>query len=141
MIQPERLELEHPGGLALALMDVGATWLSCRVPLPDGTRREVLLGCASPQAYATQTAYLGATVGRYANRIGGARIGLGPQRWSLRPNAGSAHQLHGGPDGFDKRRWTVRSVSATEASFTLASSRPRSRSSSRPASMRPARWA
>lgn len=115
-------ELRHPDGLALTLMDVGATWLSCRVPLADGTPREVLLGCPRPEDYAHQTAYLGATIGRYANRIGGARITRGGRSWSLASSpAGSPHQLHGGPDGFDKRRWEVASRSATEASFALVS--------------------
>jgi aldose 1-epimerase len=116
-----RIELRDPQGLTLTLMDQGATWLSCHVPLADGTTREVLLGCASPQAYAQQTAFLGATIGRYANRIGHARIALGERQWALLPNPGSPHQLHGGPGGFDKRRWQVASATATEACFALES--------------------
>lgn len=122
MASPDRIALEHPDGLALALTEVGATWLSCRVPMPDGTRREVLLGCASAEAYAAQTAYLGAIVGRYANRIGHSRIALGGRQWSLQPHPkGSPHQLHGGPDGFDKRRWSVAARSASEVRFALVS--------------------
>jgi aldose 1-epimerase len=122
MTTPRLIELRHPGGLALSLMDVGATWLSCRVPLADGTPREVLLGCPRPEDYAQQTAFLGATIGRYANRIGGARIARGGRSWPLAASpAGSPHQLHGGPDGFDKRRWDVLDCGETEARFGLVS--------------------
>ncbi len=56
------------------LMDWGATWLSCQVPLPEGEVREVLLGCTTPADYPRQQAYLGASIGRYANRIDHARL-------------------------------------------------------------------
>lgn len=121
MTTPERIELEHPQGLALTLTDLGATWLSCRVPMPDGSRREVLLGCPTPQVQAQQTAYLGATIGRYANRIGNARIALGERNWALEPQPGSAHQLHGGPGGFHGRQWQVGQADALQASFSLVS--------------------
>lgn len=101
---PHLIELSHADGMRLTLMDWGATWLSCQVPL-HGSAREVLLGCDLPD-YFTQTAYLGATVGRYANRIGHARFSRGDQVFNLSPTKGG-HQLHGGPEGFDKRRWRV----------------------------------
>ena len=118
---PQLLELRHPQGLALTLTDLGATWLSCRVPMPDGSRREVLLGCPTPQVQAQQTAFLGATIGRYANRIGQARIRLGERSWALEPQPGSAHQLHGGPGGFHAQRWQVEQADALQASFSLVS--------------------
>lgn len=118
---PTLLHLRSPDGLSLTLMDQGATWLSCQVPMPDGTRREVLLGCPTPAAYAQQTAYIGATIGRYANRIGLAHITHDGQITPVTPSPGSRHQLHGGPDGFDKRRWTVASANGTEVRFTLES--------------------
>ncbi|WP_372524322.1 galactose-1-epimerase [Piscinibacter sp.] len=118
---PTVLRLRSPKGLTLTLMDEGATWLSCEVPLPDGSCREVLLGCATPQAYARQTAYLGATIGRYANRIAQARIAHDGRAWSLVPNPGSRHQLHGGPQGFHRRRWTIAEASDSVACFTLES--------------------
>jgi aldose 1-epimerase len=121
MTTPQCFELEHPQGLALTLTDLGATWLSCRVPMPGGHRREVLLGCPTPQVQAQQTAYLGATIGRYANRIGNARITLGERSWALAPQPGSVHQLHGGPGGFHSRHWQVERVDGQEASFSLVS--------------------
>lgn len=62
--QPLRLvTLGNDQGFQVTLMDWGATWLSCQVPLQAGGTREVLLGCQTPMDYLRQNAYLGATVG------------------------------------------------------------------------------
>ena len=104
--QPPRLiELADGCGTRLSLMDWGATWLSCQVPVGGG-EREVLLGCARLADYFTQTAFLGATIGRYANRIGGAQLTHAGRTIELTPTQGG-HQLHGGPQGFDRRRWRI----------------------------------
>ena len=119
--QPPRLiELAHASGVRLTLMDWGATWLSCRVAV--GTRqREVLLGCGQLADYFTQTAFLGATVGRYANRIAHARFARNGKVYELAPTKGG-NQLHGGPDGFDRRRWRV--VEQSESHVLLAIDSP-----------------
>lgn len=98
--------LGSPGGLQLQVSDVGARWLSCVVPMPDGSRREALLGHATPADHLHQPGFFGAVVGRYANRLGGAAFTLDGRTHRLAANEG-ASQLHGGPDGFDRRRWTL----------------------------------
>ena len=95
-------ELRNAQGMVVRFMDWGATWLSAQIPQTDGQLREVLLSCGSPERYLQQSAYLGATVGRYANRIRNAY--LSHIDCQLAPNQGS-HQLHGGPEGFSHRRW------------------------------------
>lgn len=115
------LELTGPDGLTLSLMNHGATWLSCRVPLADGSRREVILGGPSPQAQRLGRAYLGATVGRYANRIAHATLQRHGHAIALTPNPGSRHQLHGGPDGFDRRRWDIAEQRPDAVTFRLNS--------------------
>jgi aldose 1-epimerase len=120
--EPTILDLRSADGLHLRLMDQGATWLSCQVPLGDGEQREVILGCAAPADYARQTAFLGATIGRYANRIGHASVAHDGRRWQLAPfPAGSAHQLHGGPVGFDKRRWNIEAQQPDQVMLSLTS--------------------
>ena len=94
------------GGLQIQVSDLGARWLSCLVPLPDGSRREAILGHATVAAHAREPGYFGAVVGRYANRLAGAAFTLGGRRHALTANEG-ANQLHGGPEGFDRRRWSV----------------------------------
>ena len=99
------IQLSHASGLKLDLIDWGATWVSCRVPVA-GVEREVLLGHATLADYFTQHGYLGVTVGRFANRIGQARIERDGRVFQLAANQG-AHQLHGGPGGLSTRRWRI----------------------------------
>ncbi|QKJ86432.1 galactose-1-epimerase [Paramixta manurensis] len=118
--QPWRITvLRNRNGMVATFMDWGATWLSARVPMKDGSVREALLGCATPSDYLQQSAYLGATVGRYANRIANARLQTAGIQ--LVANQGE-HQLHGGPQGFDKRRWQIVSQSDSEVHYRLDSS-------------------
>ncbi|WP_275553964.1 galactose-1-epimerase [Mixta sp. Marseille-Q2659] len=117
--QPWRITvLRNGNGMVATFMDWGATWLSARVPMKDGSVREALLGCATPSDYLNQTAYLGATVGRYANRIANAR--LNEAGITLLANQG-AHQLHGGPEGFDKRRWQIVNQSENSVRYRIDS--------------------
>ncbi|WP_312112399.1 galactose-1-epimerase [Pantoea septica] len=117
--QPWRITvLRNASGMVATFMDWGATWLSARVPMRDGSVRETLLGCATPSDYLHQDAYLGATIGRYANRI--SKATLARQAIPLTANQGE-HQLHGGPQGFDKRRWQIVSQSENSVVYRLDS--------------------
>lgn len=98
--------LGAPGGLQIQVSNYGARWLSCLVPMPDGSRREVVLGHATLADHAREPGFFGAVVGRFANRIGGAAFMLDGREHRLVANEG-ANQLHGGPEGFDRRSWTV----------------------------------
>lgn len=119
---PQTFRIHRPGGIALTLSDRGATWLACEVPLPNGERRGVVLQRAGIEDPSADKAYLGATVGRYANRIGDARIRRGGQEWLLTPNPGSRHQLHGGPRGFHACTWAVEQLDDFALRFSLRSS-------------------
>ncbi|WP_457442632.1 aldose epimerase family protein [Roseateles sp. P5_E4] len=103
---PAVFTLGTAGGLQIQVSDFGARWLSCLAPMPDGSRREVVLGHAMPADHLREPGFFGAIVGRYANRIGGAAITLDGRAHRLVANEGE-NQLHGGPDGFDRRSWTV----------------------------------
>ncbi|PWC13701.1 galactose-1-epimerase [Brenneria roseae subsp. americana] len=119
--QPFQLTtLQNLAGMRVCLMDWGATWLSCQLPMSGGEIREVLLGCASPEQYPQQSAYLGASIGRYANRIANATFSHGDETYLLIANQ-DVHQLHGGPDGFHTRRWAILSQDATQVTYQLNS--------------------
>ena len=107
--------LDDGCGLQLQMMDWGATWLSARLH-----GQELLLGHASPEAYRTGTAYLGAVVGRVANRIAGSRFTLQGREHRLTPNEG-ANQLHGGPGGFHHQAWRADPRSSTRIDFHIES--------------------
>ena len=119
--QPFRLvTLRNRSGMLLCVMDWGATLLSARVPLADGSVREALLGCASPEQYLQQTSFLGASIGRYANRIADSRFSLNGEQYTLASSQG-VNQLHGGPEGFDKRRWKIENHNDDSVLFSLES--------------------
>lgn len=119
--QPYRLlTLRNSAGMVVTLMDWGATLLSARIPLSDGCVREALLGCASPEHYQDQAAFLGASIGRYANRIADSSYTLNGETVTLYPSQG-VNQLHGGPDGFDKRRWQIVNHNERQVLFAISS--------------------
>ncbi|CAI1616053.1 galactose-1-epimerase [Serratia plymuthica] len=119
--QPYQLtRLQNAGGMTVTLMDWGATWLSAVLPLKSGKTRELLLGCRTPADYQRQAAYLGATVGRYANRIAYASLLVGNKPHPLLANQGE-HQLHGGPEGFNARRWRIVQQDTQQVSYALHS--------------------
>jgi aldose 1-epimerase len=121
MSEDGEVRLARVGGLELRLLRFGASWVGCRVPLRDGRQREVLLGFDSPQAQRSNRAYVGATVGRWANRIGGAALHRDGRTWRLVTEPGLQQQLHGGPGGFHQRDWSLRDHGAEHALFALHS--------------------
>ena len=85
------LTLHNRRGITIGLHPLGATWTSCRLPLPDQVR-EVLLGSRDVVAMLLEGgSYLGASVGRYAGRIAQARFGDHVLDANQPP-----HILHGG---------------------------------------------
>jgi len=100
-------------GLRARITNFGATLVSMHVPDRDGSLGDVTLGFDSLAGYQGQTSYLGATVGRYANRIGAAKFSLDDTEYPLAANNGPNH-LHGGVRGFDKALWQTQEAVATE---------------------------
>ena len=114
-----RVELDN-GRLACTILPLGATLQSLRVPDREGRLRDVVLGYDTQAEYEQNDGYLGATVGRFANRIGGACFSLNGEVYHLRANEGE-NQLHGGEPGFSHRVWTVEEAANDRAVFSLFS--------------------
>lgn len=111
----ERYVLRNANGLTAEIMTYGATLMALRTPDRAGQLENVALGFDSLEPYLAGTPYFGATVGRYANRIAGARFELGGREYTLAANDGANH-IHGGSVGFDKVVWNAR---ATASGVTL----------------------
>ena len=92
------------GALEAHILPYGATLQRLRVPDRSGTRRDVVLGYESRADYQRHDGYLGATVGRHANRIAGASFVLDGVTYPLTANEG-ANQLHSGPHGLHQKVW------------------------------------
>lgn len=117
--QVERLELRS-GALSCAVLTFGATLQGLVVPDQDGKPVDVVLGYDTLEEYATQDAYLGAVVGRFANRIAKGRFSLNGKEYALAVNNGPNH-LHGGIKGYSYRVWTVEELTADKAVLALDS--------------------
>ncbi|MET0819579.1 MAG: aldose epimerase family protein [Aeromicrobium sp.] len=93
-------------GIQLQVLDLGATVHRLLVTGGDGVRRNIVLGHPAPQDYLDSTFYIGGTIGRYANRIAAGRFELDGEPVTVGAHDRGNH-LHGGPDGFDRRAWTI----------------------------------
>lgn len=100
----ERFVVEAPSGLAFAAISYGAILQSVKAPDASGRVAEVTLGFDDLASYEGKHPYFGATVGRVANRIRGARFRLGRKSFPLEANNGP-NTLHGGGRGFDRYVW------------------------------------
>jgi aldose 1-epimerase len=94
---------EH--GLQAEILTLGGTLRSLTLPV-RGRRIPLVLSLPDLPACLQDTSYLGKLVGRYGNRIGGARFELDGTTYHLAANDG-ANTLHGGPVGFGGRLWRV----------------------------------
>jgi aldose 1-epimerase len=103
------ITLRNERGATVELTDFGATVVKVIVPDRHGQFADVVLGFDSVAGYARNPGpYFGATIGRYGNRIGGARFTLDDNTYVLAANnspGGMPCNLHGGPNGFDKVLW------------------------------------
>ncbi|MBQ3387196.1 MAG: galactose mutarotase, partial [Eggerthellaceae bacterium] len=98
--------LTNAHGMSVTVLDYGATIQSLVVPDRAGNPVDVVRGYDKAAKYEANVGYLGATVGRVANRIGGAAFTLHGITYRLARNDGDNH-LHGGLRGFDKRLWDM----------------------------------
>ena len=101
--------LTNPSGAEVKIIAYGAIVVSLKVPDRAGTLRDVVLGYDDLAGYLQDKAFLGATVGRYANRIAAGKFTLDGKTYQLDLNNGPNH-LHGGADGFYKKLWTAKLV-------------------------------
>ena len=99
--------LRNSSGMAAAVTDYGAALVSLAVPDRNGRLRDVVLGHDDAAGYEEGHGSIGATVGRVANRIGGAAFTLNGRDYGLTANDGP-NCLHGGRDPYSKRLWSVR---------------------------------
>ncbi|HYF08115.1 MAG TPA: aldose epimerase family protein [Acetobacteraceae bacterium] len=82
----------------------------------------VVLGHDAIGDYVGEPGYLGATIGRYANRIVGGRFSLDGAKVAIPPNNGP-NALHGGPVGFDQAVWQVAAIGSDAEEGLLVSHR------------------
>jgi aldose 1-epimerase len=103
-VSVDAFTLTNAAGVTVKAISYGAIITSITVPDRNGKLDDVVLGFDSLDGYLKGTAYFGAVIGRYGNRIGGAQFELDGQTYQLAANNGP-NSLHGGLKGFDKVVW------------------------------------
>lgn len=106
-------------GAVATIIGWGAVLRDLVVPGRSGPQR-VVLGLQTLDDYVRCSANFGAVIGRYANRIGQARFRLDGREIDLVPNE-NGNELHGGPDGFGRRAWTIVGHDARRVHLALVS--------------------
>ena len=107
-------------GITATVTDFGATLVNVFVPDADGNIADVALGYDDAEGYLNGTCFLGAIVGRSANRIKGSAFSIDQREYALTPNE-NGNNLHSGPDFYHTRMWTVTDCTDTSISLHLDS--------------------
>jgi aldose 1-epimerase len=102
--------ITNPSGMQVSILNYGGTITKIIVPDKNGNMGDVVLGFETFNGYRQKNnPYLGALVGRYANRIAKAKFTLDGKTYNLAAN-NSGNSLHGGIIGFDKVIWNVEKI-------------------------------
>src|SRR5262245_48252176 len=107
--------LGEPDGLQAEIMTLGGTLRSLTLPV-KGRRIQLALGFPDNDRYFADTSYIGQLVGRYGNRIAGAKFELDGKTFELTANNGG-NTLHGGDVGFGKYVWKVLGAGGGKTSY------------------------
>jgi aldose 1-epimerase len=116
--------LTNRHGMTAKITTYGATVTELHVPDKEGKLQNVVLGYDNVKQYeAKENPYLGATVGRYANRIAKGEFTVDGQTYKLPINNGP-NTLHGGIKGLSRVNWageTKESKEGPSVTFTYKS--------------------
>ncbi len=94
------------GSVSVAVTNLGCTITGIETPGRDGTLKNIVTGYTNLLDYFDNPHYFGCLLGRFANRIAGAKFKLNGNVYQLLANNGENH-LHGGAEGFNKKVWEV----------------------------------
>jgi len=105
----EQYILRNSHGMQATVITYGGVLQSLKVPDKHGKVDDVVLGFDDVQGYQSGTAFFGATIGRFGNRLAGGAFELDGKRYQVPLNDGP-NSLHGGALGFDKQVWKAEPV-------------------------------
>lgn len=93
--------------MVVKITNYGGTVTQILVPDRNKKFGDVVLGFNSIDGYTSKenTAYFGALIGRYGNRIANGRFTLDGTTYQIPKNDNGVNSLHGGDVGFNKRVW------------------------------------
>lgn len=115
--------LRNANGMEVCITNFGGRVVSIMVPDRDGKLQDVVLGYDNVAQYAdsqNSPSDYGASIGRYANRIAGAKFSIEGQEYQLVANDGE-NCLHGGPTGWQYQVYDAEQVDEQTLKLTIVS--------------------
>ena len=113
--------LTNSSGMQASILNYGGTITKLMVPDRNGKMGDVVLGFETFGGYMQKKdPYIGALVGRYANRIANAKFTMDGKTYKLAPN-NFGNSLHGGNVGFDKVIWNTEKIGDSSLKLTYQS--------------------
>ena len=97
--------LTNKNGVEAKITNFGGIVVSLKTPDRKGQLADIVLGYDDVKGYEGDTAFFGALIGRYGNRIAKGQFTLNGKTYQIPLNDGP-NALHGGPNGFNKKVWT-----------------------------------
>ena len=114
--------IDNEKGVKLEFLNYGGIVTKLLVKNRNGEYTDVVLGRASLEEYLKNDGYIGAAIGRHANRIAKGEFEIDGVKYKVGINENS-NSLHGGVTGFDKKLWDV-TESETDNSVILTYTSP-----------------
>ena len=102
----EQYQLSNKNGFSAIIIPYGGIIKEINVPDRNGKIGNIVLNYKKSEEYLDDNFFVGALIGRYANRIENGAFSLGNENFQLDKNEGNNH-LHGGKKGFNKNFWKV----------------------------------
>ena len=106
--------LSNKNNISIEFLNLGGIITSIKTPDKNNQFSDIVLGFEDFEKYHNNSAYFGAIVGRYANRIESGKFKIDGNEYHLKTNNGLNH-LHGGHKGFDKVFWQISPVKGKNA--------------------------
>ncbi|RKX80476.1 MAG: galactose-1-epimerase [Spirochaetes bacterium] len=97
--------LLNSNGISVSITNYGGIVTDLIVPDSGGNRRNIVLGFVNLSSYEEDREYLGALIGRFANRIKGGIFTLDGKDYRLACNENGKNHIHGGIKGFNRVLW------------------------------------
>ncbi len=98
--------LVNNNGISIVIISFGGIIKEINIPSRNGEFENIVLGYKNNNEYVNDKFFLGALIGRYANRIANGSFKLNDEIFHLEKNEKNNH-LHGGELGFHKKNWEL----------------------------------
>lgn len=116
-IDAHKYSIANTNGMKVVLTDMGAAAVEIWVKDVNGQLLDVALGYDDVQQYEKEGTYFGTIVGRYANRIAGAKYEIDGVEYLLDAN-NNENNLHSGAKGLARKVWQVAEHEENKIVFT-----------------------